>query len=213
MGVTVDVQNFGVMISQPEKERQVFLYDSAWKSLAASKKKITKALKAERETQLQIDEVKDIRVHITTFQDKCYVHIRRWWNDKPTKNGVALLEEEWDQLKTHLGDNEETSLGVSVMKRMVRERMQDAMRATCEGCVKDWASQTDHDCLMERQSTAELAVKKAMKDLPVCDFIHRFAQEAAKENLVLESPHQTYKRIMMFHADEIREEVVADFDD
>ena len=56
---------------------------------------------------------------------------------------------------------------------------------------------------MEPKAAAELAQDKMMKDFPVTDFILQLAQEACKEKLILEAPHQTIKRLMQFHHDVI----------
>ena len=212
MGISVDVQTFGVDIKNPEKQKQIFLLPDAWECLAECKKQIDQALNEKNEFQWKIDTKKDIRAHTNTFKGTTYVHIRYWWKDRPTKMGVAMKKEDWEELKTQLTENDESSLGRSVMKQLVRQRVHDQMRLQCEGCTNSWPSQTDHECLMEPQTTAGIAIDKIMLDLPVYDFILLLAQEACKQQLILEAPHQTFKRIILFHMGDIKKEILSEYD-
>ena len=54
------------------------------------------------------------------FKRKCYLHIRHRWRNMPIEMGVSLLERDWEELKSHMTENAETSLGISVMKQMVK---------------------------------------------------------------------------------------------
>ena len=199
-------------IKDKEKEKQIFLRPHAWDTLSEYKTQLDNALTCNKNVQWKIDEDKDIRLHTGTFKNKVYIHIRYWWKDRPTKMGVAMLQDDWDQLTPHLTRSAETNLGISVMKRMVQHKMRDAIHASCEGCINDWPSQTDHECLMERQVSAAAAIGKVVKDLHPKDFILFLAKEASKENIILETPHQTYKKVMLFHLDTIKEEVLAELD-
>ena len=125
---------------------------------------------------------------------------------------VPLLEKDWEELKSHMTENAETSLCISVMKQMLKNRLLEAIQAQCEGCCNDWPSQSDYECLMEPKTTAELALATVVKDFQATDFILQLAQEACKENLILETPHQTLKRLMQFHRDGIQRELLDDYD-
>ena len=212
MGFTVDVQTFGLVISDNERQKQIFLGTKAWECLVECKNQIDQALKEKKESQWTIDDSRDLKVTNNAFQGKWYLHIRHWWKNRPTKMGVSLLEKDWEELKSHMTENAETTLGISVMKQMLKNRLRKAIRSQCDGCQNDWPSQSDHDCLMEPQTTAELALDTVVKDFPVTDFILQLAQAAVKENLILETPHQTLKRLMQFHREGIQRELLDDYD-
>ena len=125
--------------------------------------------------------------------------------------GVLLLEKDWEELKSHMTENAETSLCISVMKQMLKNRLHNAIRSQCEGCCNDWPSESDHEYLMEPKTTAELAMDTVVKDFSVTDFILQFAQEACKEKLNLETPHQTLKRLMQFYHDRIQRTLLDDY--
>ena len=46
-----------------------------------------------------------------------------------------------------------------------------------------------------------------MNDVSAEEFIIALAKEAAKKGIILERPHDTYKRIKLFHEDEIEEDL------
>ena len=212
MGITVDFQTFGVEIKNPDREKAIFLQPNAWACLVECKKQIDEIVKKKNEFQWKIDSSKDIRVHTNTYQGKGYVHIRYWWQDRPTKQGVSFLEKEWSELKSYLADSKEAGLGKAVFKQMLKERVHDILRNDCEGCIKDWPSQNDHECLQDQRSRAELCIERAQTKVTAIDFILLLAQAACKEKVILEMPHQTFKRILLFHSDHIQKEVVDQYD-
>ena len=123
--------------------------------------------------------------------------------------GILLLEKDW---KSHLTENAETSLSTLVMKQMLKNRLHDAISSQCKGCCNDQPSQSDHKSVIEPKTTAELARDTVVKDFPVTDFILQLTQEACKEKLIIETPHQTLKRLIQLHHDDIQREVVDDYD-
>ena len=211
MGVEVNVQDQGVEVRQVDKDKRVYLSKDAWQILSECRHDVEKALEKGEEFQYTLDAVKDIRVHTNKFNDKMYAHIRFWWRDRPTKIGVSMLYDDWHScLAPHLTRSPETKLGVAVMKRMVEQKMREAMHEACEGCVHGWPSQRDHECLMERKALATSVAEKI--DIAPKDFIMQLAKEACKEDIVLEMPHQTYKRVLLFHMSTIKEEMLEELD-
>ena len=86
-------------INQPEKNRGIILSARGWQKLIAAQRKINAALESNEKCEIKLeDDDIDIRVHTNMFQEKTYVHIRTWWQDKPTKKGVAMLKEEWNKV-------------------------------------------------------------------------------------------------------------------
>ena len=86
------------------------------------------------------------------------------------------------------------------------EGIRKAMRANCEGCVHDWPSQCDHECLTESKAMATSALHNLLKDFRPAELISLLADEAYKESVILEMPHQTLKRTRLFHLDAMKEE-------
>ena len=83
MGFTVDVQTFGRVISDDERQKQIFLGTKAWEWLTECKNQIDQALKGKKEAQRMIDDSRDLKVSMNTFQGKWHLHIRHWWKNKP----------------------------------------------------------------------------------------------------------------------------------
>ena len=52
--------------------------------------------------QLILDQKRDIRATVSKYNDKTYLHIRSWWKNRPTKTGVSLQIDDWNQLMLHL---------------------------------------------------------------------------------------------------------------
>ena len=67
MGFTVDVQTFGIVISDHERQKQIFLGTKAWECLAECKNQIDQALKGKKEGQWIIDDSRDIKVTMNMF--------------------------------------------------------------------------------------------------------------------------------------------------
>ena len=85
------------------------------------------------------------------------------------------------------------------------------MRSNCEGYVHDWPSQHDHECLTEAKAMATYVLDSLLKDFNPAEFIALLAAEACKESVVLEMPHQTLKRIRLFHLDAMKEELLEQY--
>ena len=192
MLLSVVIQSYGVELHQPEREKLLFLSLRAWENLISCQNQITTALQAKEECSVKLNEVDDIRVHTSVFQEKVYVHIRIWWQNRPTKNGVALTPADWDKVRSYMVQSGEMTLGIEVMKRLVLKKVRD-----CEGCKKGWASQRDHTCLMQTEVLPE-------------EFIQALAKDAYKKGLILETPHDTFRRIKLFHVKELEDETAED---
>ena len=85
------------------------------------------------------------------------------------------------------------------------EGIREGMCANCEGCVHNWPLQRDHECLTEAKAMATYALDNLLKDFPPAEFISLLATEACKESVILEMPHQTLKRIRLFHLYDMKE--------
>ena len=101
-GVVISVLGDGLELKQVEKDKRIFLSRDAWQNLSECRNQIEEALKDHEDFRWTLDDKKDIRVHVNTFNNKTYLHIRTWWNERPKKMGVALLPEDWPVLAAHL---------------------------------------------------------------------------------------------------------------
>ena len=206
--VEVNVLEAGIEIREVNKERQITLSKDAWESLCACKVQLSNALSDDVETQFDLDE--NIKAHTSKYNDNIYLHIRSWWNGFPTKTGVSLRKLDWEQLEHHLKQGPDMKLGVKVLHSLISKFVGDYMRVDCEGCLKDWPSQTDHACLMNTQQLAAAAVEKATNNLCPAQFISALANEAYKEKIVLDSrPFQLLKKLQLFHMDDIKKEILS----
>lgn len=63
----------------------------------------------------------DICVVVAVFQQRVYVHIRRYKDRYPTKDGVAMSPEEWEKIIEQLTEESDrkivTTIGKVMMKR------------------------------------------------------------------------------------------------
>ncbi|KAG2379208.1 hypothetical protein C9374_007347 [Naegleria lovaniensis] len=42
------------------------------------------------------------RITVNTYRRQKYVHIREYYEDKPTKKGIAMSQDEWDKFKEYI---------------------------------------------------------------------------------------------------------------
>lgn len=214
MAVNVEFQTTTVDIKNLNKETFISLTKEAWQTLIAYKKELDDCLKEKTELEPKvIDESKKINVHISEFKENLYLHIRYWWKEKPTKNGVTFNISEWEELKTYMNQDEETALGIAVWSNMLRTRMNKIKKEECYGCRNSWPSQRDHLCLMPTEDDVGLMFDKALlelKDEPI-NFISALAQEAQKELVILERPYLTFKRVKDCLINDIREKLIMEF--
>ena len=120
-GVEVIVLDHGVEVKQGVKDRQIFLSKEAWQSLCACRTQLHEAIRLEKEIQHKLDEKRDNRVHTNWYKNKMYLHIRSWWNGRPTRTGVSLLIGDWNQVMIHLDPSDEMRLGIEVLRTMLKE--------------------------------------------------------------------------------------------
>ena len=211
MGVTVEISNVGVEITHPAKDKQIFLAPEAWQKLVALKSQIEERFSSGKDQQWMLDEVRDIRAHVNIFKDNIYLHIRHWWQNKPTKQGVCLTQHEWSEIKSHFVQNAEVTMGITVLKKLLTKKLRAIIKENCEGCEQDYPSQTDHACLMDGENQATAFFQDAFAQIAPTEFIATLAKEAVKEKVILEQPHCTFKHIKKGFMATIQQEILADF--
>ena len=85
------------------------------------------------------------------------------------------------------------------------------MQSNCKGCTHNWHLQCDQECLTETKTMATYALDSLLKDFNPAELISLLADEARKESVVLEMPHQTLKMICLFHLDAMKEEILEHY--
>ena len=208
MALRVNFIDFGVQIDNLLKKTSITLKPSAWETFVACRDKVAASIKSRQLVDVTIDEENDIRVSISIYNNRVYLHMRQWYKHYPTKTGVTFIEQDWYELANLLKPSAESELAKKVMTTMLRLETKIMVGEQCEGCAQEWPSQTDHDCLMNPAATATLAMGKAVDKIKPQDFIWMLAQEAMKEGIVLERPHETFKRIKMFQLEDIKNAIV-----
>ena len=91
------------------------------------------------------------------------------------------------------------------------EGIRKVMWSNCEGCTHDLPSQRDHECLTESKTMATYALDSLIKDFNPAEFISLLADEACKDSVVLEMPHQTLKMIRLFLLDAMKDKILEQY--
>ena len=113
-------------------------------------------------------------------------------------------------LSEHFVSLDENRLAQEVMTTMMRLETKNLMNENCEGCVNDYPSQKDHECVMRAPRLAYTVLEKI--DIKPQDFILMMAQEAMKQGLVLHKPYLAFKRVQTFLMNDIKDDIVdADY--
>ena len=130
----------------------------------------------------------------------------------PTKKGVSLLPHEWSVLASHLEFNEEFKLAKKVLEDMLHMKVRQGVQKACDGCQQQWPSQRDHLCLTEgREHTAEVILDAAVLAVSIPEYIFHVAEEARSKEMILESPHDTLKMVLLFQLNDIKERIMSDY--
>lgn len=208
MAVSVNITDSAVKIENVLKKRSITLDFPAWEKLVDCSDEVAKSIADRTNANWVLHQ--NIRVSTSFFNSAIYIHIREWEQDYPTAKGVSFHEKDWPELTAYFANyRKEIELAKKVMTSMLKLETQGKMKESCEGCVNSYASQKDHECLMNAAGLAQIVMDKIA--IQPQDFILVMAQEAVKQGLVLEKPHVAFKKVKCFHMDTIKEEVEADY--
>ena len=211
MALRVNISESGVNIVQEYKKASITLDGSAWEKLIECSDEVTQAIRDKTVRDWMLQPEKNIRINTSNFNNVIYIHIREWSEAYPTRTGISFFEKAWKELMMHFLPLPEMKLGKKVMTTMMRLETKSQMPKACEGCVGAYPSQRDHDCLMMPEILAHDVMDKII--IKPQDFILMLAQEAVKEDMVLERPFETFKLVNYTHMEAIKEAVVAaDYD-
>ena len=207
MALRVNIIESGVNIEHEYKKQSITLDGNAWEKLVECSDEVVQATKDKANRDWVLQPEKNIRINTSIFNNAVYIHIREWNEGYPTRNGISFFEKAWKDLSMHFVHPAEMKLGKKVMTTMMRLEAKSQMPKACEGCVSAYPSQRDHDCLMQPEILALNVMDKI--DIKPQPFILMLAQEAVKEDIVLERPYETFKLVKFTHLEAIKDAVVA----
>lgn len=212
MGITVDLKADGsALINRYEKNQQIFLHRSSWVQLITLKDSIQRSLHDKTEERWSIGN--NVYVLTSLYNDDVFLHIRVWWKDQPTKQGVSMAMHEWSHLYSFLQfDDDEATLGVSILKDMLRDAVGKFIKKNCEGCKHDLPSQTDHACLMDASLTAHGCIDNIFHQLNICEFIARLAKMGQAKKIIVKKPYDTFHLIRTLKENELKASTLSSFD-
>ena len=131
----------------------------------------------------------ETRVTLSWFKESPFCNIRVFVEDKASKQGVTLNESHWSSLRTILGCGDEIKLGRELYAEMLNDLIRDLRSTRCEGCVRDWPSQKDHECL--QGLTLRIIAEKPSVD--PFEFQFKLAEKARDKRLRLSNPSEIYE--------------------
>lgn len=208
MRYTLEFSDFGVQLDDLEKDRTIFLDFEAWQRLVEIQNQIEQYLANGKDQQWILDEDKEIWAQVCRFKGGIYIHIRHWYNGRPSKHGVSITPTGWKVIKPHLIPKAEVTLGMKVFKDLIKEHLDKLIKKHCEGCEIDSPSQRDHGCLMDAESQAECYFPHALNEVQPIQFINKFTKEAAKQGLKIRDASDTYHHIRIHYMDKVQSEVL-----
>ena len=204
MSTTVDFLADDAEITDT-KSRKVWLKFHAWGALSNYAKEIDEAFEKRKEQHWVLDKDTDLCADTKFFKQVLYLHIRHW--SDPPQGSVSLKADHWNELKFDMTLNEEEyALGKDVLVRMIKDKIFYLMQEECEGCEKDWPPPIDHECL--QRDKEELYIDEAISLIKAHDFILRFTAEAWNQELILETPHQTFHKLTRYQLEDVKKEVL-----
>ena len=209
MAVSVNISESEVTIENVIKKSSISLDHDAWENLVECSEEVAKSIADKKSSEWMLQPNKNIRINTSVFNKAVYIHIREWYLNHPTRKRVSFYEKDWPELSEHFVSSDECKLAKKVMTTMVRLETKMKMNEECEGCIKSYPSQKDHDCLMNAMGLAYRVMEKVV--IKPEDFIFMLAQEAVKDGVVLKKPYEAFKRVTKdFHMNAIKEAVVEE---
>lgn len=210
MGVALDFKhNGGVLLNRYEKQQQIFIPRDSWLQIIALRPDIQQSLDTKKEQKWAIGN--NLCVQTSLYHDAFLTHIRIWWGDQPTKQGVSLHESDWVHFSSFLQLDEETSLGQTVIETMLADDLEAFINDNCEGCRHHYASQTEHACVMESKRNAERFIDNVFDRLNVFEFICKLAEKGKEKRIVIKRPYDTFAILKSIKDDEVKLNTLGKF--
>ena len=206
MGVTTEIRSDGSMVvSRFDKNQQVFLPRDSVVVLASLQNEANKCVVSMKENKWLLGEEKNhLFLQTSMYQNEMLVHLRIWWQNQPTKQGVTMSACEWYHFLQLLEMDAEATLGLSVLQNMLSSALAAIIKSQCEGCVQNYLSQSDHPCLMDPLTTANVHIDGQFDKLNVYQFIVKLAEKAAESNVIIKRPFDTFNILRGTKEEEIK---------
>jgi hypothetical protein len=213
MSLVIEYQEEAVVVKQPEKGKSIVLSGAAWLKLIKLRKEVEEAIEKKEEKKWCLSDSEPLFVHTSVFKDNFYIHIRKWSNERPTGTGVALYPDQWKQeLCKYLGVSDEMKLAREVIQTHIQEKLKKLIAEHCQGCEQAWASQKDHDCLMNGRALAQAHIGEAAKPMSYQKFLVKLAQLGLEKKISIRYPWISQLAIYNLYLKDIKKEVLDMYD-
>ena len=189
------------------KDQKIFIPRNSWLQLIESRPTIDEHLTNKKEKNWRIGN--NLRASISIFNDKCYIHIRRWFRDHPTKEGVTLHTPEWSYLSSYLCLDKEHELGISSLVNIMSQDLNNFLKQNCDGCKNSWNSQTDHLCLTIPLEDVKERLNTVFQKVEYKDFLMELALQARQKNTVIKRPFETFYQLLWLKEDDIKNRILT----
>jgi|SaaInl33SG_5_DNA_1037386.scaffolds.fasta_scaffold04317_1 hypothetical protein len=148
------------------------------------------------------------------YGERFYLDIRKWIDDSvPTKQGVTLNPVEYRLLKLYLTDSLEMKMFKRAYAELLKRKVKDYMKTSCDGCAVQHGSQMQHSCVMTRDCAAVSEyVQKFGWRMRHAEVVSEAAALALKRDFCLLRPRETIILIETVMGDEIIEKAGTDED-
>ena len=107
MKIVIQFHEDGVLISR-ENQSQIFVPRLSWIKLVELKHTLQQHMKNRNQNNWVIGE--NLRVSVSVFKENILLHIRIWYENRPTQQGVTLNIPEWSYLLSFLHYDKEEEL-------------------------------------------------------------------------------------------------------
>ena len=152
----------------------------------------------------------NLRASISIFNNKPYIHIRRWFRDHPTKEGVTLHTPEWNYLSPYLRLDKEQELGISSLVNIMSYDLNNVLKENCDGCKNNWNSQNDHLCLTQTLEDVQERINTVFQKVEYQDFLVELAYQAKQKKIMIKRPFETFHQLLWLKEDYIKNRIFTE---
>lgn len=198
-------------------DKWIRLSKSSFEKLQGLAPDIDACIKNHQENSWIINEEDNVYVSTKFFRNKMNVDIRKrlvleGGDEVPTKCGVFLDIPAWNELKQNFGKHScEDALKTTALGKMVLNVLAEYIvrlgepfeEVTCQGCINDWPSQKDHECLMnqdfqrQKETNFQTAFEKGKSMVDIYHFTLLLAQRGVTCSVeITRSPRYLLTRAM-----------------
>lgn len=208
MKVTVHFRDEGVLLTR-ENQNQIFIPKHSWIKFINLKCIVQQHLDDKKENVWQIGG--NLKVSTSIYNDNILLHIRIWFQDHPTKQGVTLSLHEWNYIFSFLVLNKEEKMAVKSIQNVLAHDVKMLVQEQCEGCKNDWPSQKDHDCVMNPHSIAHNVIDDIFNNMDYLDYLMELSKVAQKQRVEVKRPFEMFQSLRMVKEDELKKNVLMEY--